>query len=393
MKHVLAIVFSITVLLVPMSALAAIEQSELDAYLEQIGWTQEELEEELAFFEMTLADFDSIEMLQEFIGTPLSEENLQSILDDFDLTREELNGLLVEMGELEEGEDVLDVYTIYEYLRDDVEFYLYEGTPIDEESLNELLTIYELTYEELIALLEENGDSIEQYEYIEDLEEALFEYMYGDEIPTMDDFFTELGITEEELDALMNHLMTIDIDDPAIEEKMDALTERLLAIGDFENPEDLTKDQVAEMAAIMSEMLALFQLDAKFYLIVDGKTEPITINQLLAMSEEEVAGTKLLVEIYDLNGTLLLDMLLTEELVEAEKIQEAAEDLKVVEEIVTGSAEQSAEPSNASPVTKTVKGAKMPKTAGHYMEAAMLGIGFVLAGLMMIRRLRQKTAA
>lgn len=385
MRHVLAILFSISILLVPMTAFAAIAQSDLDAYLASIGWTQEDLEDELSIEGMTLEDFETIEELQSFIGKPLTEANLQELLDVYELSREDLNSLLVESGELEVGQDVMDVYSIYEYLEADLEFYLYEETPITDESLQELLDSYELTYEELVTLFEENGDSIDDYEFIGDVESALIEYMYGDEFPGFEDFFTELGLTEAELEALMNHMMSLDLEDPVFEQKMDELSNRMIAIGDFESAKELTKEQIVEMADIMTEMFNLFQLDAKFYLSSNGKMDPVTLNQLLAMSEEEASGYDLLIELYDQNGTLILDMLLTADMVNSDLIEETAKDLQV--------AEAPAKTVTQKPVTKTEKGAKMPKTAGNYMEGSLYGIGFILLGWVLIRRLRMKRAA
>ncbi len=387
MKHVLAIVFTISLMLVPMTAFAAIEQSDLDAYLESIGWTQEMLEEELSYSDMTLDDFETIEELQQYIGKPLTEENLQEILANYEISREELNELLVESGELEVDQDVIEVFTIYEELDGLVGFYLEveTETPITEESLQELLDLYEMTYEELVALFEENGDSIEAYEFIEDLEFSLIEYMYGDELPNFEDLFTELGLTEAELEALFNHLMTLDIEDPALEQKMLELTDRMMALGDFETAEELTKEQIAEMASIMTEMFNLMELDAKFYLVKDGKTTPITIAQMLEMSEEEAAGYSLLIELYNLNGEMILDMLITADMVSSDLIEETAQDLKT--------AETPAKVEKAKPVMKTEKGAKMPKTAGNYVEGSIAGLGFLLIGLFMIRRLKVKRAA
>ncbi|MGM7701838.1 processed acidic surface protein [Pseudalkalibacillus sp. Hm43] len=387
MKHVLAVVLTISLIMVPMTAFAAIEQSDLDAYLKSIGWTQEMLEEELSYSDMTLDDFETIEELQEFIGNPLTEENLQEILANYDLTREELNELLVESGELEVGQDVLEVFTIYEELDGLVGFYLEveTETPITEESLQELLDLYEITYEELVELFEENGDSIEAYEFIEELELSLIEYMYGDELLNFEDLFTELGLTEAELEALFNHLMTLNVEDPALEAKMMELSDRMLALGDFETAEELTKEQVAEMAAIMTEMFNLMELDAKFYLVKDGQTTPITLAQMLEMSEEEAAGYSLLIELYNLNGEMILDMLITADMVSSELIEETAQDLK------TAGTPTKAE--KAKPIMKTEKGAKMPKTAGNYVEGSIAGLGFLLVGLYMIRRLKIKKAA
>ena len=49
-----------------------------------------------------------------------------------------------------------------------------------------------MSYEELIELLSSNGDSIDQYKYIEDLDNAILAYTDDSEI--FSDIFKEIGI-------------------------------------------------------------------------------------------------------------------------------------------------------------------------------------------------------
>ncbi|WP_257351346.1 processed acidic surface protein [Pseudalkalibacillus decolorationis] len=385
MKRVTAVVLALSIVftLVPISAFAAIEQEELDQYLEQIRWTQEDLEAELSYLEMTLEDFESIKELKELIGQPLTNNNLQGLLDQYGLTRKAVNQLLIENGELEVGQDVLAVYSIYEEL--DMAIAFYKGTPIDDESMKELLASYDLTMDELTKLLEENEDLIENYETIEELDEALFTYMYGDEIADYDDLFSEMGLSEEELDNLMNYLMSLKLDDGKIEEEMTILYDRMIALGDFESATELTAEQIAELSDIWTDMLSLLQLEAKFYLAKDGQKELITMNSLLALSEGDAAGYDLFIELYSLDGSLLLDILLTAEMFGSELIQETGKDLKKAEDIVKIAAK--------TPPAKTEKGAKMPKTAGNYTEDMAFGILLIVSGWFLLRRYRSKDVA
>ncbi|MCD8502182.1 MAG: processed acidic surface protein [Bacillaceae bacterium] len=89
MKRLLSLVlsFALIVTLLPVSALAAIDQGELDQHLsEELGWTQEELVEFLDDYGFTLEDFESIDEL--IASILLTEENLQYLLDEYGLTLE-----------------------------------------------------------------------------------------------------------------------------------------------------------------------------------------------------------------------------------------------------------------------------------------------------------------
>lgn len=185
-----------------------------DEFLKEIQWEKSAYIDYLESKGYSLEDFESAEEL----GLPITEETLQSVLTDFEMSRSELNSLLIENGDIEEGQDVLDTewYLFIEELSDGINFYVNGGTAITDDNLQELLEYYEFeSKEELESFLNEQGDSIENYEFIEDLEYALDDYIYGygDEYDIevdIEGMFTELGLTLEELERLEAHLETLD---------------------------------------------------------------------------------------------------------------------------------------------------------------------------------------
>lgn len=390
MKHLLSLVLAVALLfgILPLSAFA-IESNDPDfeMFLDEMNWDKQEYIEYLESKEWYLEDFESVDEM----GTPLSEESVQSVMQDFEMSREELNDLLIENGDIEDGQDVLDgTFIIFEEeLSEFVDYYLngWEGTPIDDENLQELLEYYEFeTREELENFLNENDDSINNYEFIEDLDSAVDMYVnggeYADEISSL---FTELGLTEEELEKLFDHLMTVDVEDPAFEEKLIHLSERMMAFEDFEAAEELTAEQIAELLHIFSEMLDLFKVETKYFLVVDGEKRPVSVETLMTLEAEK--GTSLLMEIFNTQGGFLADILLTADMFGSDLIQETGKDIEQAKEIVT-EAPKAADRSHA-PV-KTIKGGKLPDTAANYAGNTLAGLGLLLAGVVLYRRIRVK---
>jgi processed acidic surface protein len=145
---------------------------------------------------------------------------------------EELENLLREYGELEEGEQIKDAFFFINDFEETVSFYLDNPlTPINEENLQELLDKYGVTMEELEDLLHKNGDSLDNYQYIEDLDMAVDYYLNYTEL--VNEELAKFGITTEELENLISHLSTINFEDPAFEEKMIELAERMESFEDF----------------------------------------------------------------------------------------------------------------------------------------------------------------
>lgn len=296
------------------------------------------------------------------------------MLAELDLSLEEATNLLLTNGELEEGQTILDVYMFVYDL--ELDLYYYNLTPITEENLQQLLDDYGLTLDELKSLLAENDDSLENYEFIEDLELAVEIYLYGPVF--MDELFDVIGLTADEIDRLLAHLETLNFEDEAFLNKLLELSERMMAFEDFESADELTAEQIAELLDIFSQLLHLFELDTKFFLVNDSEKKPISLETLMTMTE--LKGYNLLIELYNLQGVFLADILLTADMFGSEIIKETGKDLKTVEKVVSES--------DTKPVTKTVKGAKLPKTASDYVANTAAGLAVALIGFVLYRRFK-----
>ncbi|MFC6604971.1 processed acidic surface protein [Ectobacillus funiculus] len=78
------------------------------------------------------------------------------------------------------------------------------GTPITDENLNDLLKDYSLTREQLNSLLAEFGESLDDYKFIEDLDNAVDFYVnHDEELEESEALLSQIGLTEEEVDRFL----------------------------------------------------------------------------------------------------------------------------------------------------------------------------------------------
>ncbi|EWG09077.1 processed acidic surface protein [Cytobacillus firmus] len=394
MKRLSIVIASILLLsLFPAVSLAAPSDEEVAEFLEETNWSEEGLNDHLEYFwDMSIEDFETIEEMIEYLGEPISEENLQQLLAGYGFeNEEELTALLVENGEMETTDDVRDVFRYIDALDSTVSFLTYTGTEINDETLQQLLTDYGLTKEELLSLLKENDDSLENYEYIEDLDIMVSIYLGADELPGEDEMTQILGdidLTDEELEALFAHFMTLDFENPELLDKMMNLESRLMAFGEFDSADDLTETEIAELISIMQEMMNLFQLDAEFYLVKNGDKIHLTTAEMVAL--EDTNGYDLLIELYNTQGQFLADMIITADMFSSELIEDTVTDLNQAETVI-----KKQDPDKVKQVSKhvkTVKGGKLPNTAGNYFEGVLAGIGLLLIGIAILLRRKVKEA-
>ncbi|MEK3808497.1 processed acidic surface protein [Bacillus sp. FSL H8-0547] len=389
MKLILSFLLTIAAsfFLVPAGAFA-IEPDEPDfeAHLKEIGWEKKDYLNYLEGKGWSFADFESADEL----GTPLTVESILEMMDTYELTRGQLNELLSENGDIEEGQDVLEgTYLIFaEDVDMYVDFYMngWEGTPIDEKNLAELLGVYGFqSREELEQFLREHDDSIEHYEYIEDLDYSLDFYINGSEAEdAISDLFSEIGLTHEEIEAIFNFLSTLELDDPVIEEEMIELSERMMEFEEFESLNDLSAEQMAELLDIFKSMLDLLQINTDYYIVKDGNMKPVSLKSILTVNVEK--GSRLLIKLSNLQEELLADILVTAEMFGSDLIQETGGDLMKANQIVNEHPAYSKPVSENKPISKTVKGGELPETSTGAAGYVLAGMVLILAGSWFLRK-------
>lgn len=383
---VLGFAFSI----MPLSAFAIkSDDAKFEEFLTEIGWEKQDYLDYLESKDWSLKEFGAIDEL----GTPLTEENVQALTEKLELSRTDMNELLYEYGDLEYGEDVRDgIYLIFiEDLEYYIEFYMqdYIGTPIDATNLQELLEEYGFASEkELETFLQEYDDSISYYESIEDLESSIIYYQDPGYFEIdIDGLFTELGLTEEEIEKLIAHMETLDYEDPAFEQKLTELSDRMMAVGEFETADELTAEQIAEIMDIYSDLIDVLELKTTFYFVKDGEKTAVSLAALMTLESTE--GADLLIEIYNLKDVFLADILLTAEMFGSDLIVDTGEGLNTVETVIS-SPTVIEKPAVTAPTStnQTVKGGKLPATASDFATTAAFGLVLLLSGIALFRRIR-----
>ncbi|EIJ80635.1 hypothetical protein PB1_09752 [Bacillus methanolicus PB1] len=179
----------------------------------------------------------------------------------------------------------------------------------------------------------------------------------------------DLGITDEEIDTLITHFMSLNLEDPAILDKMMELENRMMALGDFESADELTEEQLDELMNIMQEMMDLFQMDAEFFLVKGDDRIALSTEEMMLL--EDTKGYDLLIELYSTKGDFLADILITADMFSSELLEDTVSDMNQAEEIIKKQEPikvKSQKTQKNHKTIKTIKGGKLPNTAGNYSD-------------------------
>lgn len=358
----------------PTSSFAAASTFDADfnKYLKSVSQTRgfevtkDDVEYSLSLYDESLENFDTIADLEDFLGEPIAADlhNVQDVYADFDLDKTSLNALLKENGQS------LDDYVYLDDLYEDVGFYL-EGDDWyeDDESYDEEDASYDdkLSEEDLSGLLS---------------------FMQS-----------ELGLTSEELNRIEAHFTSLEdeLSNEATLNRLDQLGERLAAFEDFDTATELSADQIAELMSIYKEMLSIFHLDAKFALVQGGNERPLSLTDLINL--EELKNASLKISLYTTDGKFLADMVITGDMFNSDIITDTGKEVEKSAEAVAKPAqaqkpavEKKQEPvkkQTNGAVQKTVKGGKLPETASNYVTNTLIGLVLVAAGFVLFRKVRR----
>src|SRR6478735_445640 len=351
----------------PTSSFAAASTFDADfnKYLKSVSQTRgfevtkDDVEYSLSLYDESLENFDTIADLEDFLGEPIAADlhNVQDVYADFDLDKTSLNALLKENGQS------LDDYVYLDDLYEDVGFYL-EGDDWykDDESYDEEDASYddELSEEDLSGLLS---------------------FMQS-----------ELGLTSEELNRIEAHFTSLEdeLSNEATLNRLDQLGERLAAFEDFDTATELSADQIAELMSIYKEMLSIFHLDAKFALVQGGNERPLSLTDLINL--EELKNASLKISLYTTDGKFLADMVITGDMFNSDIITDTGKEVEKSAEAVAKPAQAqkpAVEKQTNGAVQKTVKGGKLPETASNYVTNTLIGLVLVAAGFVLFRKVRR----
>ncbi|EPZ38736.1 MULTISPECIES: processed acidic surface protein [Anoxybacillus] len=195
---------------------AATYEEAVKQYVQDIGWTMEDLTRYLAKWNMTIHDFSSLDALKKQLGTPITPERLDALLLRYDMTREEAEALLGQFGE-----------------------------------------------------------QLQHYTFVEDLNYALSFYRDRyDTMQAMTDMLATIGLTEDEIRRLFERTPL------SAKQTFERLDEQMqtLVLRDPSTP--LTKQERETVLHFWNEWLSLYRLQAKVYEVNEQGRTPISFEQL-----------------------------------------------------------------------------------------------------------------
>lgn len=147
---------------------------------------------------------------------------------------------------------------------------------------------------------------------------------------------------------------------------MKSISSNLEQYFSYNNSEGLSSEQQKELLVMYDNMIEVFELQPRYYLLKDGAKEAIAYNKLLEM--DTLDGAELLVELYRANDEYLLDLKLSEEMLATDFIIERGEKLLTVATLATE-------------MSMKVQGNKLPITASPYSNLLLIGTLFLLLGI------------
>ncbi|MCG8396909.1 processed acidic surface protein [Bacillus atrophaeus] len=391
-KKLMCVIICLLIIVPAMQVSAAPKQEELQSYLKEIGMTKTELQTYLKEnYDEDLNDFTSAAELREYLGERLTDKALAAYLKEYGMSEKEAEQQLYVFGFLQKSQTIQDVYVFADDFVSALD-YITSYTPLTDENFAALLKKYGLTKSEYAKMFPGDEDIRLYADSIEDAEEylsaALEEKQAEEQFMKL---FSQIGIDQNELENLYQHMSALEKKDPQFSDKLLALSDRLLDLPSFTSISELSAGEIAELLDVMNDFQNTFQVKTKFYLINGNSKKELTARSLLSVNPAQ--GSKLLVELYDWNGKFLLDAIFTADMVDSETAHQTGSDIRKAEQIVKESKTSTKhKKTSAAQVEKTVKGAKLPKTAGHYAEWSMFGLLLLAGGLLMIRKHR-KTAS
>jgi processed acidic surface protein len=249
--------------MIPIFTQAAAFDEEINAYLDQLGWTQDDLEEYLSFHNLILEDVQKEEELLEVLGTPINETNMKILLDNYKLTQQDLDELLHQVGE-----------------------------------------------------------QVEEYTFIEDLNKALSYYIeHAEDLAGLANFFSYIGLSDAEVARLYRHVTSLE--QQSLYEKLIEVNKQIDDAKPVEEPTKLTTQQKHELFPVFNEVLSIYQLTPTYH--IHSQVSELTSSKGISLQELQGKGVK--IELYDQMGTFIGDINLSSEMLSSDFITQTSQQL------------------------------------------------------------------
>ena len=271
---------------------------------------------------------------------------------------------------------------------DELKDYMGEVIQADLSNLSSIYDAYDIDQEALIALLEQNGKSINDFIYVYDLN--VIAYSGSEDTPVIDDamlaeLLKRMDLDETELKNLENYFASMEdyYTSPVFITGISSSFERLSAAMEGMDPNaEITKEQARQITAYLNELFELMKLKVEISAIFNGKEEAFPISDLLLMTEFNDGIDKIKLSFYGENNVFLADYYMSQDIIDYLK-GKPSEIGEEIEEIIDQ------KPAGQKPaLPRTEDGGKLPKTSTNYIPGAMLGGVLAVAGILMYQRIK-----
>jgi len=433
----------------PSAAFAAESTSnnlDLTNYLNEVSTTRgyevskDDIDLSLANYGMTTDDFNTVDEIKSYLGEVINADssNLNSIYENYELDQTTLPQLLNEYGEelndyvfLNDLDYALDLYSysfqqeadfntkLAAYLADvstvrgfdvteeyinsylseyststddfetvsDLSEYLGDVMRADLSNLDYLYTNFGMDEQALLQLIEENGKTINDFVYIDQLEALIWPSLGGNysaiDPAMIMDILKQLDLTEEELQNLEAHFLSITdyLSSAEVQAQLEQVVNRMMELsgtliekGTADENYKPSDAEIAEFASIYEELLTMVKLKVVFSLSIEGVDTPYSVEELMKMDETDIKDTDIKIAFYNDNSELLADLVVTSEFLNSKLggiIEEVDDAVNIENDSV-----------------QTVKGGQLPKTASNYIPNALLGLLIAIVGILIYRKVR-----
>ncbi len=333
-------------------------------------------------------------------GAPDFDQELTQYLDEISTTRGlQITKEMLEASMSAVGQNFSDLKTI-----DEVKSYFGEVIQSDYGNLKDILDTYQLTMPELQQLLAGYGEELTDYIFLDELDFAVYYYSTDSASDTnadptvtespdvtqpvfdeamLSELLTTMDLSEQELQTLSDYMSSMEgyFSDPLFLSKMNVMQKRLAALSDI-NEETMTAEQAGLFADWFHDFFDLFRLQPAFYMLKDGEEIPLTIDE--ALQDKDFLSQDFKIVLYSSDSKLLADFVIDHHKLEAlfGNLDTAAEEFGSA----IDTAKQSVVTGKSVVVPKTIKGGKLPKTAANYLPGIVLGLAFLLTGLILYKK-------
>lgn len=267
-------------------AFASPSEKEIETLASKLGWTTDDLEEYLTFKGLNVNDFDNIHLLEKQLGTPITPTNLEELLIQNSMTREELDILLAGFHE-----------------------------------------------------------TVENFWFLEDLEVAIDFYKNHEEkMLQLEEFLENIGFDDTEKQQFYGHLNK---QSPTLlAAKVVEWKENLNRFQEIDQESDISDKENAALTHFWEDFFTTTAMKPVLISIDDnGKRKELALSDLL----KKQMDTTVAIELYDTNNTLIGDAIVSPDMVSSvDAVDKMVELTEVTEGLATLYAAQL--PNTASPL-------------------------------------------